>query len=67
MRPYTKYSIYNKLGEFSKATPLRVLRFKRPKWLKLQQFLKKVNRKKFNFKKFNNNFVKKKKLFYRKK
>lgn len=70
MKSHTKYKIYNNLGSFLKNTPLRILKFKRPKWLKLQTFLKKINIKKWDsnkkkwFKKkrwFNN---KKKSFFY---
>jgi len=60
MKLYTKYKIYNNVGEFLKNTPLRILKFKRPKWLKLQEFLKKINNKKKKRRKrnfFYNNFI----------
>lgn len=45
MRKYSKYQIYNKLTLRLKKFPLRILKFKRPKWFKLQKTLTSLQKK----------------------
>jgi hypothetical protein len=54
MRRKSKYNLYNSSGFFFDKYPIKVLSFKRPKWLQLKKKIKTVLKKKtinLNFKK----------------